>query len=147
MDRKRLPAAEFVTQLAARGRYNFTNDEAVRALGVSVAATGAALRRLKRRGEVADPHRGFHVIVPPECRRLGCPPAEQFIHQLMEFLGEPYYVALLSAAEQHSAAHQRPQALQVMVSAGAERHVLPAQCNQLRFPALLDVARQIVDGR
>jgi predicted transcriptional regulator of viral defense system len=33
----------------------------------------------------------------------------------MNHLGEPYYVALLSAAELHGAAHHRPQRLQVMV--------------------------------
>ncbi len=75
----------------------------------------ASLRRLKAKGEIADPFRGFHVIVPPEYRRLGCLPAEQFVPQLMEHLGETYYVALLSAAELHGAAHQRPQAFQVMV--------------------------------
>src|SRR5204862_425249 len=81
-------------------------------LGTSLAAVQAALRRLKRRGEIADPYRGFHVIVPPEYRRLGCLPAEQFVPQLMRVLGETYYVALLSAAELHGAAHQRPQAFQ-----------------------------------
>jgi predicted transcriptional regulator of viral defense system len=59
--------------------------------------------------------RSFLVIVPPEHRRLGCLPAEQFIDQLMQVWQEPYYVCLLSAAERHGAAHQRPQATQVMV--------------------------------
>jgi hypothetical protein len=31
-------------------------------------ATRAALRRLKEKGEIADPHCGCHVIVPPEYR-------------------------------------------------------------------------------
>jgi predicted transcriptional regulator of viral defense system len=34
----------------------------------------------------------------------------------MKFLGQLYYVALLSAAEIHGAAHQRPQTYQVMTS-------------------------------
>ncbi len=101
-------------------------------------AVRAALRRLKRRGEIADPYRGFHVIVPPEYRRLGCLPAEQFVPQLMEHLGEVYYVALLSAAELHGAAHHRPQELQVMVATNRK----PIVCGQVRiqFIARRDLA-------
>ncbi len=132
-------AATFITDLAARGRYHFTTEEAREALGVSLPAVRAALRRLKQRGEIADPHRGFHVIVPPEYRRLGCLPAEQFIPQLMEHLGEIYHVALLSAAELHGAAHHRPQAFQVMLAANRR----PIVCGQVRvqFIARRDLAR------
>ena len=94
-------AGAFTVDLAARGRYHFTTQEAQQALQVSVPATRAALRRLRAHGEIADPYRGFHVIVPPEYRKLGCLPAEQFVPQLMEYLREYYYVALLSAAELH----------------------------------------------
>ena len=62
------------------------------------------------------PYQGFYVIVPPEYRSLGCRPAEQFIPDLMNYLGEYYYVGLLSAAEYHGAAHHRPQVFQVMVA-------------------------------
>ena len=48
---------------------------------------------------IADPNRGFHVVVPPAYRRLGCLRADQFIPDLMAHLGEPYYVGLLSAAK------------------------------------------------
>lgn len=109
-------AAHYVAELAARGRHHFTTENAQRQLGTSLPAVRASLRRLKRRGEIADPHRGFYVIVPPEYRRLGCLPPEQFIAQLMEPLGMVYYVALLSAAELHGAAHQRPQTFQVMLA-------------------------------
>ena len=107
--------AASILELSASGRQHFTTDQAVTALGTSVTATRAALRRLKARGDIADPFRGFHVIVPPEYRRLGCLPASQFVPQLMLHLGERYYVALLSAAELHGAGHQRPQSFQVMV--------------------------------
>jgi predicted transcriptional regulator of viral defense system len=131
-------AAAFLTDLAARGRYHFTTTELREALGVSLVAARASLRRLKRRGVIADPHRGFHVIVPPEYRRLGCLPAEQFVPHLMEHLHERYYVALLSAAELHGAAHQRPQAFQVMIAT----HRRPILCGQVRvqFVARRDLA-------
>jgi predicted transcriptional regulator of viral defense system len=86
--------------------------------------------------------RSFHVVVPPKYRRLGCLPAEHFIDQLMEYLGEPYYVALLSAAERHGAAHQRPQPLQVMVSKNRPQ----VDCGQVRvlFIARGDLERMPV---
>ncbi|MFT7620886.1 MAG: putative transcriptional regulator of viral defense system [Myxococcota bacterium] len=49
-------------------------------------------------------------------RRLGCLPADHFVSQLMSHLGEPYSVALLSAAAYHGAAHQAPMVFQVMVA-------------------------------
>jgi predicted transcriptional regulator of viral defense system len=132
-------AAKFVADLASRGRYHFTTEDVRVAVGVSAVAARAALRRMKVRGEIADPHRGFHIIVPPEYRRLGCLPPEQFIPQLMGYLAEYYYVALLSAAELHGAAHHRPQIFQVMV----KRNRRPLECGQVRVQF---VARNDLDS-
>lgn len=110
-----MSASQYIEELQANGRYSFAVDEAARALGSSLVATRAALRRLKRKGALASPHQGFQVVVPPEYRRLGCLPAEQFIPDLMAFLNEPYYVGLLSAAAYHEAAHQTPMVFQVIV--------------------------------
>ena len=74
-----------------------------------------ALRRLGIKGEVASPARGFHVVVPPEYRRIGCLPPDQFIPALMAYWNRKYYVGLLSAAQYHGAAHHRPQEFQVVV--------------------------------
>ena len=52
-------ASQFVVDLAARGRLHFTTEDAVASLGGSVVAVRAALRRLKARGEIADPYRGL----------------------------------------------------------------------------------------
>jgi predicted transcriptional regulator of viral defense system len=79
-------------------------------------ATRAALRRLRQNGELAVPYKGFHVIIPPEYRNMGCLPADHFIPSLMEHLGEKYYAGLLSAAAYHGAAHQRPQVFQVVAT-------------------------------
>ena len=72
-------AADYIQQLQARGRYHFTTDDAVRELGSSVVATRAALRRLKDKRLIAAPYRGFHVVVPPRYRVLGCLPPEQHL--------------------------------------------------------------------
>lgn len=135
-------AHQMIDLLAASGQHHFTMDYAVKTLDVSAVATRAALRRIKDRGLIASPYRGFFVIVPPEYRVLGCPPAEHFIDQLMEFIGQPYYIGLLSAAEFHGAAHQRPQSLQVMVPVSRPR----IDCGQVRisFIARADVAQMPV---
>ncbi len=109
-------AVELITDLAAHGRYCFTTPEARLRLERAPAAVRAALRRLRKKGEIAVPHRGFHVIVPPEYRVLGCLPPEQFVPQLMKHLGLDYYVGLLSAAQLHGAAHHQPQQFQVITA-------------------------------
>jgi len=69
-----------------------------------------------------SPRRGFFVLVPPEYRAAGSPPATWFIDDLMRYLGRRYYVALLSAASLHGAGHQQPMAFQVIAEA-VERDV------------------------
>lgn len=124
-----MSAQTFIDDLASSGRHHFTTPEVTEALGTSAASTRAQLRRLRGLGRIAEPSRGFHVIVPPEYRRLGCLPAEQFIDALMERAGEPYYLALLSAAERFGAAHQRPQSTQVMVRTNRR----PIHCGLVRI--------------
>jgi predicted transcriptional regulator of viral defense system len=132
-------AWDYFVELAEAGRHHFTMAEAMTAHGGSASAVQAALRRAVKRREIASPYRGFYLVVPPEYRRLRCLPAEQFIPQLMKHLGLPYYVALLSAAELHGAAHQRPQRLQVMVP----RNRRPIECGDVRvqFVARHDLER------
>jgi predicted transcriptional regulator of viral defense system len=119
---------DYIRGLAASGRYSFSSDEARVALGTSAAAAKLALHRVAQDGDVASPARGFYVIVPPEYRSLGCLPADQFIPALMQRVGAPYYVGLLTAAQYHGAAHHRPQEFQVML-AKARR---PIHCGQVR---------------
>lgn len=121
-------ARDVIADLAARGRYHFSSSELRSALGVSGAAARQALGRLAAKGEIASPARGFYVIVPPEYRRLGCLPADQFVPALMEHRNARYYVGLLSAAQYHGAAHHRPQEFQVVV----ERNRPPIVCGAVR---------------
>lgn len=122
-------ARDYIRDLQADGRFVFTTEDAGRAFGGSVVATRAALRRLKQKGAIATPHRGFHVIVPPGYRRLGCLPADQFVPDLMAHLDEPYYVGLLSAASYHGASHQAPMVFQV-ITAGSRRGI---ECGGVRI--------------
>ncbi len=106
--------SRYIEGLQEKGRFCFSGLEAASALDTGVVATRAALRRLRHKGELAMPMRGFYVIVPPEYRQTGCLPANQFIPALMEYLEESYYAGILSAGEFYGAAHQRPQAFQVV---------------------------------
>ncbi len=108
--------SDVLTTLASEGRSCFSFEELKKRVDSSPEALKSALRRSLKRGEIAMPHRGFYVILPPEYRSMGCRPAEQFIPDLMAHLGEVYYAGLLSAAEYHGAAHHRPQVFQVMVA-------------------------------
>ena len=111
----------YIDELQANGRYSFTTEEVQKTLGTSIVATQAVLRRLKAKKRIASPYRGFYIVLPPEYRKLGCLPPEEFIPDLMLHLGEPYYVALLSSAGFFGAAHQRPQVFQVMVHKARRR--------------------------
>ena len=124
-------ARQFIEGLAVLGRYHFDSAEAQAALGETAAKF--ALSRLAKQGAIASPARGFYVIVPPEYRALGCLPADQFIPALMKKLGVAYYAGLLTAAQYHGAAHQRPQEFQVFL----ERRRPPIECGKVRVSFMI----------
>jgi predicted transcriptional regulator of viral defense system len=101
--------------LLSKGISTFTTADAQAFLGESSpAAVRRSLSRLRAGGQVFSPAQGFWVVIPPEYRSWGVVPAERFIDEMMRALGRAYYVALLSAASLHGAAHQAPQVFQVM---------------------------------
>lgn len=106
--------ADWVDQQQANGRYVFTKEDVLSAAGEDRKAVEKALRRLKEKGRVVRPRRKFYVIVPLEYRTAGAPPPSWYIHELMVFVEQPYYVGLLTAAGLYGAAHQRPQEFQVI---------------------------------
>ena len=65
--------AEYLDRLAAKGRYQFTSDEAVAALKVSPVAARAAMRRLREKGQLAMPPSRLPRDRPPEYRRARLP--------------------------------------------------------------------------
>lgn len=134
----RLSLREYLAHLQSAGRFVLKSRDVGAALGLSQDAVKLALNRLRRKGEIASPARGFYVIVPPEYRALGCLPADQFIPALMAQNKMPYYAGLLSAAQYHGAAHHRPQEFQVML--GKPRR--PIECGNVRvvFHVRKDVA-------
>ncbi|MDP2182402.1 MAG: type IV toxin-antitoxin system AbiEi family antitoxin [Actinomycetota bacterium] len=113
-DHNREPLSARLDDMQAGGRYSFTESDLQQTPTKSKMATDKALGRLRDRGRIVTPRRGFHVIVPTEYRVVGSPPPSWFIDDLMRFLGQPYYVGLLSAATIHGASHQQPMTFQVV---------------------------------
>lgn len=131
VERNPATLSEYVDALQERGQYTFSRVEALVALGSTPIALKRAAERLKAKKRLATPRRGFYAIVPLEYRQSGSPPAASFIDQLMRFHGTAYYVGLLSAAEIHGAAHQRPQEFQVI--AADQLRPIEVGRNRIRF--------------
>lgn len=123
-----MSASKILVDLPSRGEYCFTMAMAKQLLGSSDVAAHSTVQRLRKKGGIAMPYRGFYVVVPPEYRILGCLPAEQFIPLLMDHIGETYYTGLLSAAQYHGAAHHRPQVFQVVTA----RNKTSLACGKVR---------------
>ena len=105
---------KWVSALPSQGRYTFTKGEAANLLSMSDAAFKRAASRMSAAKRVARIHGSFYVVIPLEHAAVGIIPADWFIVELMRHMGQPFYVGLLSAAEYHGAAHQRPQKFQIV---------------------------------
>lgn len=103
--------------LLARGRHWITSQEAAALLDIPPAHVSPSLARWRQRGLLFSPTKGVYVPIPPEYRSWRAVPASHFIDPLMRHLGHDYYVGLLTAAEAHGFAHQKPQCFQVMTPA------------------------------
>lgn len=106
----------YIREIRKRGKRSFTIDDVLGEFQVTRNHARVALHRLRASGDVISPARGLYVIVPPEHQPYGSIPAEELVPILMEYLGENYYVALLSAAMFYGAAHQKPARFQIMTT-------------------------------
>jgi len=103
-------ADAFLDQRLTLGRVAFPLADLVKATGLSVTAARNQLLRLKNRVTRVSPRHQFFLIVSPEHSAVGAPPVAWWLHDYFQWLGEPYYLALQSAA---SSLGSNPQALQV----------------------------------
>lgn len=105
----------YLDGLLARGRAHFTRDEAQAALGLLAHPLSVALMRQVKKGRLANPRRGFYLILRPEDRHLGAPDPARWIDPLMKSLRVDYRVSLLRAAAFHGSSHQAAMVFQVVV--------------------------------
>lgn len=106
---------KYVESLQARGRYTFTKSQAAEAVQGSLSAVKLALNRLAAKKRIARIRRDFYIIIPLEYSSKGVLPPDWFIDPMMAFLGQPYYVGLLSASAVHGSSIQQPQEYQVVI--------------------------------
>ena len=115
-DLKPIDMATWVDSRQSQGLYFFRREEALESLQVSELALKKAAARLSKKKRIARIHGGFFIIIPLEYFATGILPAEWFIADLMAYIGQPFYVGLLSAAALHGAAHQQPQQFHVVTT-------------------------------
>jgi len=97
------------------------------ALNVSADAAKQALNRLAKQKLSASPAPRSYVI-PPEYRSFGRLAADQFVPALIKRLNLACHADLLSAAQYHGTAHQRPRESRVF----HEKNRRPIYCGLAR---------------
>lgn len=105
----------YLNEHLARGRAYFTREEAEAALGLAPHPLSVALLRQVKKRRLANPRRGFYLILRPEDRTFGAPDPVRWIDPLMKMLKLDYRVALLRAAAFHGSSHQASMVFQVIV--------------------------------
>lgn len=120
--------SQYIREREIRGQVTFTIEDVRGAVKLSDNSVSNELQRMVARGRIQIPYRGFYVIMPPQYALKGIIPPTYYIHQLMQAVGKPYYVCLLSAASLHGAAHQRAMQTQVMTVAP---RLKPSKMNML----------------
>ncbi len=92
----------------------FSYNEILKAMpALSAQVVSNELYRLGKKKRIQSVHKGLYTAVPLQFKDKGIVPPYNYIGQLMNYLGKPYYISLLSAGVLHGAAHQRPQRLSV----------------------------------
>ena len=113
---------DWIRNREIHGLVTFSIDDARKAFPEKSETTlKTAIGRAIRAGRIQNVRSGFYVIVPPQYVLKGIIPPSYYIDALMEWLGKPYYVCLLSAANMFGAGHQRPMQTQVMTVAPKSR--------------------------
>jgi len=107
-------AARYVDEVASRGRASFTLADLCAATGLSHKAARDQIDHLENRAVRITPRKDFFVIVRPEQRAIGAPPASWWIDAYFRQAGRPYYIGLLSAAAEFGSQHQAVQEVQVV---------------------------------
>ena len=100
---------QWIDDLPKRGKSVFSRQEIEKQFPtLSYYSTRNSLNRLVKKKKIQSVWRDFYAVILPEYGLKGVVPPIEYIDQLMKFLGNDYYIALLSAAALQGAAHQAP---------------------------------------
>jgi predicted transcriptional regulator of viral defense system len=108
---------DWVEDLPKRGKITFSKEEIeLQFPHLTNRNIQNTLNRLVLKRKIQSIWRGFWVVVPVEYGLKGVVDPIEYIAQLMDFLGQKYYIGLLSAAAIHGAAHQQPMELMLITA-------------------------------
>jgi len=114
---RRIGAAEAMCDARlALGRVTLSLADLVKETGLSAIAAKRQLSRLRGKVVRISPRQPFYLIVSPEYRNMGAPPADWWLQDYFDWLSRPYYLALQSAASSFGSNPQALQVTQVMTS-------------------------------
>ena len=100
---------QWIEDLPKRGKSVFTKQEVEKQFpALSYYSIRNSLTRFSKKKKIQSVWRDFYAVILPEYGLKGIVPPIEYIDQLMKFLGNDYYIALLSAAALQGAAHQAP---------------------------------------
>lgn len=124
----------YIQNLIRRGIWSFTSKEITNHFGFY---PKNKLLRLRNKGRIISPAKGFNVIVPEEYSNSGRLPVDRYIDALMKHYNRPYYVGLLTAASYWGAAHQSPQVFQLITN--YDRRNILINRNKIIFHRIKDI--------
>jgi hypothetical protein len=132
-------AGAFIEGRLGLGRVAFSLDELARESGLSAIAAKYQLLRLSGKVVRVSRRQPFFLIVAPEHRSMGAPPAIWWLQDYFNWLGRPYYLALQSAASVFGSNPQAVQVTQVMT----DKPCRPIKVGrvQVRFYVKRDIKR------
>ena len=108
---------DWVEDLPKRGKITFSKEEVeLQFPHLTNRNIQNTLNRLVLKKKIQSVWRGFWVVVPVEYGLKGVVDPIEYIAQLMNFLGQKYYIGLLSAAAIHGAAHQQSMELMLVTA-------------------------------
>ena len=113
----------FFLDLRERGRCTFTFDDVKKHFNLPEQSISQELYRYSVKKQIVKIRKGFYGILTPETAIGGMLPPDLFVDALMKSLHKPYYVALLSAAALHGAAHQQPMEYFIVTQTPAPRSI------------------------
>jgi len=114
---------QFFRDLRARGRCTFTFDDVRKKFDLPEQSISQELYRYSVKKQIVKIRKGFYGILSPDLAIGDMLPPDLFVDALMKSLHKPYYVALLSAAALHGAAHQQPMEYFVVTQTPAPRNI------------------------
>ena len=98
------------------GKFFFTQEEALAKTGLEPELFWVQAHRLVKRGSIKRLRSSFFMIIPDEYLNFGSLPTHWIIDSLMKYLGQSYYVGLLSAGAIYGATAQVPMTFQVITN-------------------------------